>query len=163
MFYKQFAYRFTAVALALTTLAACSKGKQDDPMPTPMPTTVSGMSWMADGSSVTANSIQPTFTATDVSINGFAGNTASSTSVYLLMPAAVGTYQIAPNSTVRATYTTSTNAGGDVRYYATGGTLAITALTATSITGTFSFTGQDSNGSAPGTKAVSNGKFTVPR
>lgn len=79
----------------------------------------------------------------------------------------MGTYTFSPTSAASATYSTTTGSTTAV-YYAgpnSGGTLqagvtvVVTALTATSIKGTFTFTGINPNTGA--TKSITNGTFNV--
>ena len=85
----------------------------------------------------------------------------------LEFPNAVGTYTFSPSAAASATYVTNTG-GTSAAYFAgatgsgtvTGaGTIVVTALSATSVQGTFTFTGINANTGAA--KSVSNGTFNV--
>jgi hypothetical protein len=153
------------VCVAATTLvlAACSS-KQDDAKPT----TPVGMSWTVDGMAVSTTTTQSQKSSGTVSI---AGTAAGSTAGYvsLEIPNAVGIYTFSPTSTASALYSTpapstttvyyagaSTSSGGVT--VMGGGTIVVTSLTATNVTGTFTFTGVNQSGAS---KAITDGTFNV--
>jgi hypothetical protein len=140
--------RLAATVLAFTALAACSK--KEDATPTP-----AGMSWTVDGNSVTATAVAQT-TGTDVTL---AGSTGSTGGIFLDMPKTVGTYPLSSSSTASASYVVTPTQGGSQFYDATSGSIVVSTVTATAITGTFTFTGALSDGTK--TKTLTNGKFNV--
>jgi hypothetical protein len=145
--------RLAATVLAFTALAACSK--KEDATPTPTPAAAEGMSWTVDGSSVTATAVAQT-TGTDVTL---AGSTGSTGGIFLDMPKTVGTYPLSSSSTASASYVVTPTQGGSQFYDATSGSIVVSTVTATAITGTFTFTGALSDGTK--TKTLTNGKFNV--
>ena len=128
------------------------------------------MQWNVDGSTVNATG----FTSSPQSANNLVTLTGQVTAgaaltsqVMLDVPKAVGTYTFGPsalasgtyitrNPTTQAYYAGSTPGAGTV----TGaGTIVVTELTGTSISGTFTFTGI--NGNTGDAKSVSNGRFFI--
>ena len=157
--------RRTGALLLLTGLAACSSGIKDDPSPAPTP--AKGMSWTADGTTQTTTTLQSQQFQSSISIAGTIPATANPLYLSLDFPKAVGTYTFSPTVAASATYVA--NAGGTSAPYfagATGsgtvtgaGTIVVMALTATSVQGTFTFTGINANtGNA---KSIANGTFNV--
>ncbi len=147
--------------LVLTTLAACSSSKKDDPTPNP-----AGMSWTVDGTAVSTTTLQSQKGSTTISV---AGTEIGNNTLFLALeiPNAVGTYPFGPTSAAAATYSTNTGST-PAAYYAgatgsgtvTGaGTILVTALTTNNITGTFTFTGINANTGA--SKSISSGTFNV--
>ena len=155
--------RPTAALLLLAALAACSSSKKDDPVAPPAP----GMTWTADGTTQTTTTLQSQKFQSSISVAGTTSGSANPTYLSLEFPNAVGTYTFSPTAAASATYAPSTG-GTSTPYYAgatgtvtvTGaGTIVVTALTATNVQGTFTFTGINANtGNA---KSVSNGTFNV--
>ncbi|GAB3722520.1 hypothetical protein GCM10027594_03280 [Hymenobacter agri] len=146
--------RTTAAALALVSLAACSK--KNDATPTPAADTM-GMSWTVDGNNVTAS------TAVSQAVSGnlvtLAGSTGNTGGIFLDVPKTAGTYTITSSSDASASYVVTPSSGSSQFYDATSGTIVVSTVSATSISGTFTFTGTVSGGTA--TKAITNGKFNV--
>ena len=150
--------------MALTSLAACSSSKKDDPTPPPATT---GMSWTADGAALTTSTLQSQKFSTTISVAGTIPANTKPIYLSLEFPNAVGTYPFSPSSAASASYTVG--GSSPVAYYAganpgagtaTGaGTIVVTALTATSITGTFTFTGISAN--SGDSKSITNGRFNV--
>lgn len=154
-----------AALLLFTSLAACSSSKKDDPPPAP----TKGMSWSADGATQTTTTLQSQkFTAT-ISVAGTVPGGNSPTYLSLEFPNAVGTYTFGPTAVASATYVATTGPSGpSMAYYAGatgsgtvtgGGTIVVTALTATNVQGTFTFTGINANTGAA--KSITNGTFNV--
>lgn len=151
--------------LALTILAACSSSKKDDPNPTP----TTGMSWTADGGAQTTTTLQSQKFQSSISVAGTVPNGNSPLYLSLEFPNAVGTYTLSSTAAASATYVTNAGSSGPgMAYYAgatgfgtvTGaGTIVVTALTATNVQGTFTFTGINTNTGA--SKSVTNGTFNV--
>ena len=149
--------------LALTALAACSSGSTDTPDPTP---TV-GISWTVDGSAVTTTTLQSQKFTSTISVAGTVPAAANPAYLSLEFPNAVGTYTFSPTSQASGSYTASGNA--PAAYYAGanpgsgtvtgGGTIVVTALSATNVKGTFTFTGI--NASTGASKSLTNGTFNV--
>lgn len=144
----------TATAfLALTAMAACSSKKDDA---TPAAPTL-GMSWTVDGNNVTATTaVGQSASAT---IETLAGATSNAGGVFLDVPKTAGTYTITSTSDAGAAYIVTPAQGSSQSYEATSGTIVVTGATTTNLTGTFTFTGTLSGGTA--TKTLSNGKFNV--
>ena len=158
------ALRRTAALLLCTALAACSSSKKDDPAP---PTI--GRSWTADGTTQTTTTLQSQKFSNSISVAGTVAGGNNPLYLSLEFPNAVGTYTFGPAVAATATYTTSNSPNGMSATYfagATGsgtvagaGTIVVTALTATTVQGTFTFTGiSAATGNA---KSVSNGTFNV--
>ena len=155
----------TAAVLALTTLAACSSSKDDDATPT----TPVGISWTVDGVPVSTTTVQSQKGSSTVSIAGTATSGTTSRYLSLEIPNAVGTYAFSSSPLALGTYTTGSSGNNTVYYAGTlpsssgqttlgSGTIVVTALTATNITGTFSFTGVGQGGA---TKSITAGTFNV--
>jgi hypothetical protein len=152
--------RFAAPVVLLTSLVACSEKS------TPVaPSIPAGVVWTVDVDNYSTLNIQKTSTANTFE---FAGSvTRSSTDskgIDITFPKAVGTYAIPGSgaSAVTAIYVVvGPTAGAGAGYVGTSGTLTVTKLTATNITGTFSFTGVDSHGGPGATKTISNGTFNI--
>jgi hypothetical protein len=154
----------TATGLVLAAAAACSSAKKDDPAPeTP------SMSWTVDGSPVTTTTLQSQKSTSTVSVGGRATDSNGTVSYMTLeMPSALGTYTFGPSTPASGSYSTTTPTSGAV-YYAganagagtvTGaGTIVVTAISATSVKGTFTFTGINPNTGAA--KSITNGTFFV--
>ena len=151
----------TAPLLLFIGLVAFSSSKKADPTPT------TGMSWTADGTTQTTTTLQSQKFSSSISVAGTIP--ASSNPIYLSLefPNAVGTYTFSPTAAASATYVANTG-GTSMPYYAgasgsgtvTGaGTIVVTALTATNVTGTFTFTGINANTGA--SKSITNGTFNV--
>lgn len=146
--------RHVVTLLAIIFLAACSK--KDDPTPTP------GISWTVDGSDMKVGAVTTPVSGTVIQLTGYRSTTTSTSStsaaiIFLTMPKKVGTYALSNNNgTASASY-------GDngVLYLDTTGTITVSNLTATSITGTFAFTGASSSSSPNSTKTITNGQFNV--
>jgi hypothetical protein len=147
--------RVATTVLAFTSLAACSK-KKDDPAP-PVPT--KGMSWTINGSSVVAISTEKMISGTDIEIDGATGSAAAATVIKLSFPNKVGTYNLTSSSDATALYAVGNSTSGDL-YGSTAGKITVTIATATNIVGEFNFTGSDFNGAKPD-KVISNGKFDI--
>ncbi|RZL16126.1 MAG: hypothetical protein EOO62_02175 [Hymenobacter sp.] len=145
-------FRLAATVLAFTSLAACSK--KDDATPTP--TATEGMSWTIDGSNVTATTAVAQSSGTDVTL---AGSTGSTGGVFLDMPKTAGTYTLSSTSAASASYVVTPSQGSSQFYDATSGSIVVSTVTATAISGTFTFTGKLSGSTA--TKTLTNGKFNV--
>ena len=155
-------FRAAATVLALTFLAACSSKKEDAP-----PTMPVGMSWTVDGGTVSTTTVDSDNRPASISVAGIVPASASLASLSLGFPNAVGTYTIDSTASASANYTAAVgNTAGS--YYAgasgsgtvTGaGTIVVTALSATSVTGTFTFTGINPNTGA--SKSITNGTFNV--
>jgi hypothetical protein len=145
-------FRLAATVLAFASLAACSK--KDDATPTP--TATEGMSWTIDGSNVTASSAVSQTMGTDVTL---AGATNATGGVFLDMPKTVGTYTLSSSSAANASYAVTPTQGSTKFYESTSGSIVVSTVTATAISGTFTFTGTLSDGTA--TKTLTNGKFNV--
>jgi Family of unknown function (DUF6252) len=157
-FFMMFSFRSLRVAttvMALTTLAACSK--KNDATPTPTPTNAEGMSWTVDGNNATATTAAAQATTGNiVTLFGATGNTGG---VILDVPKTAGTYSITSTSDASGSYLVTPGTGASQSYDATTGTIVVSSVTATNISGTFTFTGAGSSGST--TKTLTNGKFNV--
>jgi PKD repeat protein len=156
-------FRATATLLTLASLAACSS-KKDDPAAAPN----TGMSWTVDGAAVSTTTLQSQKFTGSISVAGTVPAGATNPAYLSLeFPSAVGTYTFSPTTQASANYTSPGNA--QMAYYAgnnssantvTGaGTIVVTALTATNVTGTFTFTGINANTGA--SESITNGKFNV--
>ena len=156
--------RLAAGTVLLAGLAACSSGKKDDPAATPP----EGISWTVDGGRVTATSVQSQkSSATRLSVAGILRNSTSSGILSLEFPNALGNYDFLPAATVSASaYYTIPGTNADTYYagaYGIGnvtgaGSIVVTALSATNVTGTFTFTGISASGAS---KSITNGTFNV--
>jgi hypothetical protein len=123
-----------------------------------------------DGGTVSTTTTQSQQSSGLISIAGTVANGSASSYLSLQIPNAVGTYTFGTSSLASATYST-TSGTNSVVYYAgplplsTGqtvigsGTIVVTALTATNVKGTFSFTGNSIAYST--SKAITNGTFNV--
>lgn len=157
--------RPTAALLLLAGLAACSSSKKDDPTPDPM-----GLSWTVDGGNVSTTTTQSQKSNSLITVAGTVASGSTSSYLSLQIPNAVGTYTFGASSLASATYSTTSGSNSTV-YYAgplplsTGqtvigsGTIVVTALTATNVKGTFTFSGSNINSNT--SKAITNGTFNV--
>ncbi|OUJ74251.1 hypothetical protein [Hymenobacter crusticola] len=147
-----FSMRAAASLLVLTSLIACSK-KDAEPE-------YVGTSWTADGkeTKIPGGSTQVNASTIDLSINqAGVGNGPVSDGLYLVIPKSVGTYDLATSRNgAQASY------ASDKLYTATSGTITVTTLTATTLKGTFTFTGTDKFSTPSTTKTITNGKFNRP-
>ena len=143
-------FRIAATVLAFTSLAACSKDKDE----TPAPADAKGMSWTVDGSNVTALSTQSTAAGTDVLLGG----ATATGGIFLSLPKTAGTYALSSTSDASAIYVVSSGQSSQT-YDSTSGSIVVSSVSATNITGTFTFTGTLMGGTA--TKTLTNGKFNV--
>jgi hypothetical protein len=144
------------VLLALTFLAACSKDDADPDTSTP------GISWTVDGTNVTAYTIDKVVSTTSIRLNAVAGTVSGSGSLILIAPKKAGTYILSPTSAsteAHAFYSASTSTTA-TPYEASAGSIVITTLTATNVTGTFTFTGDEMQGGST-RKVITNGKFNI--
>ena len=149
---------FVAVWVLLA-LSACSK--HDDASPEP-PVVAS---WVIDGQERTSVLARAEVNVDKVAVyiyQNFASSSSkgSAVTVTLFVPNRVGTYTIAPNSQVSASFMdfdTSTGNSQD-SYSADAGTITISALTATTISGTFNLTGKGYLNKQV-TKSLTSGKF----
>ncbi len=154
-----------AALLLFTALTACSSSKKDDPNPAP----AKGMSWTADGTAQTTTTLQSQKFPSYISVSGTVPAGSNPTYLALEFPNAVGTYTLSPTVAASATYVTSNGPSGTSAGYFAGatsngtvtgaGTIVVTALTATNVQGTFTFTGI--NAATGSAKSVSNGTFNV--
>lgn len=104
-----------------------------------------------------------------VSVAGTIANGSTSSYLLLEIPNAVGTYTFSSATKASATYSINSSTTNSA-YYAGGlpssngqstigaGTIVVTALTATNVTGAFIFTGIGPAGAA---KSITNGTFNV--
>lgn len=151
-------------------LAACSSSKKDDPTPPPP----AGMSWTVDGMAMSAATTQVQKNSSTLYISGTASSGIETSLVSLEMPMAVGTYPFDPTLTASSYYRTSTSGpnGNTIQIYVAGdpsattpgtitgsGTIAVTSLSATNVSGTFTFTAINPRGGL--SKAVTNGAFNL--
>jgi hypothetical protein len=152
--------RSAACLLALTALAACSKSN---------PAPFTDMAWTVDGNNVTATSTRKEITGNTVEIVGsYTTSRTASTGVDIKgLPLAVGTYSIiAPTGGANELFAayvdvnlSSTTSNG---YFSTGGTVTVSSVSSSNITGTFSYVAEDvSSGSTAAPKTITNGKFNM--
>ena len=147
--------RLAATVLAFASLSACSKKKDD----APAPTNPEGMSWTVDGGNVTAATAVSQTSGSDITLAGGTGTTGASSGIFLEVPKTAGTYTLSSTSNSSASYQVTPASGSTQSYEATTGTIVVSGITATNITGTYTFTGTDVNGTT--SKTISNGKFNV--
>jgi hypothetical protein len=153
--------RGAATSFAFLALAACSS-KKDDPAVQPTP----GMSWTVDGATVKTTNLQSQKNGATLSVAGTQDlSNTSAGYIALEIPTAMGTYTFSPTATASAVYSASSPrmvyyAGASSGNTVTGaGTIVVTALSSTNITGTFTFTGIESTTGA--SKSITNGTFNV--
>jgi hypothetical protein len=153
--------RLAAPVVLLTSLVACSS-KKNDPV---APIILAGVTWTVDGASYVAANIQRTSTINTFEFAGsITRSTTDSKGVDITFPKAVGTYDIPGTgaSAVQAIYLeVGPTAGTAAGYVGTSGTITVTNVTASNISGTFSFTGLDSHAGPGATKSISNGTFNI--
>ncbi|MFC6225722.1 DUF6252 family protein [Hymenobacter artigasi] len=162
--FRTLSYR-AATVVALASVSACSSSSAPGADPTP----ARGLAWTVDGAAMSTTTVQSQTGSNTVSVAGTVTNGSTSNYLSLEMPNAVGTYTF--SSTARASATYSTNSGTTNAVYYAGalpsssgqntigaGTIVVTALTATNVTGTFTFTGI---GPAGASKSITNGTFNV--
>ena len=147
-------FRRVVTLLALILLAACSK--KDETTPTP------GISWTVDGSDIKVGAIATPVSATIIQLTGYRSvttstSTSNTATISLIMPKSIGTYTLSNNKgAASASYGDS-----GTLYLDTTGTITVSSLTATSITGTFSFSGANPFSTPNSTKSITNGQFNV--
>lgn len=157
MTFRYTPFRVAVAALAITTIASCSKDKTTDPTPTP----AAGMGWTMDGGSVTATAASATTLGTDLAILGLTGSASAGNGILLSIPPRTGTFAIdaTANSVAGALFTPPT--GNTLS--ATTGSIVVTTYSpsttagASNVVGTFTFTASDGTI----TKTFTNGKFNV--
>lgn len=147
-------FRLAATVLAFTSLAACSK--KEDATPTPTPAATEGMSWTVDNNNVNADAATAQVSGSEVIVTGAKGSTGG---IFLQVPKTVGTYTLSSTSAASANYIVTPAQGSSQFYDATSGSIVVSTVTATAITGTFTFTGTLSGSTT--TKVLTNGKFNV--
>jgi hypothetical protein len=146
------------VLASLITLGACSK-KSDDPAPAPATTTYA-TTWTADSKNYTATT--STAVVSNNTLTLVIGQAVSTTEGYtmgLTVPAAVGTYDLANTSSL-SSYATSVG-GTATAHLVTTGSVTVTTLSATEVTGTFNFAAVSLSPIA--TRNITNGKFAIKR
>ena len=154
--------RYAATVLALSSLAACSSKEDAAPEPS------RGITWTVDGKTATTTTLQSQKSGSSLLLSGTYTNGSTTSYLMLNVPATVGTYPFGPTSEASGTYSVGSGTALSAVYYAgaTGsgtvlgaGTIVVSALTATSATGTFTFTGINSNTGAA--KSLTDGTFNV--
>lgn len=158
-----FSYRSATLAFAAALLAITACSKDDDGYPAPAVVA----SWMFDGQNRTSTSAWGETSADKVAVyisQEFAtpNSKGSSVTVTLFIPKRVGTYTISPNSAASANFAdlnTSTGLNNDA-YSADAGSITISTLTTTAVSGTFTLTGK-SYKNTQSTKSLTAGKFNV--
>ncbi|SDX79393.1 hypothetical protein [Hymenobacter psychrophilus] len=154
-------YAATAPLCALLALTACSKRNDAIPQQPVL------ASWTMDGQERTSTNTraETSFDKVDVYIyqNFMTPNSnGTEVTVSLYIPKQIGTYTIGPNSQARANFIdldTSTGVNKE-SYTAEAGSITISTLTATSVSGTFTLTGTGYLNKQL-TKSLTNGKFTA--
>jgi hypothetical protein len=146
-------YTFFILAFLITALSACHKDLPANPNATSSSSTGGSTGTMAlqfNGATYTASSITAVDSSAKLQIAGVVNN---STNIYVATKVGftVGSYDIATNAAA-ATFTAS-----GTTYTATSGTIIVTAVTSTSVTGTFSFITTNAAGDTTGT--ATNGSF----
>ncbi|RZK14708.1 MAG: hypothetical protein EOO56_24370 [Hymenobacter sp.] len=158
-------FRHLLVPISLVVLGACAQKKDDA---TPVVATT-GFSWTADNTNYTSTTATATIQGNNINLDGTMISGGDTNGITLSVPAAVGTYNTAGASTAvnySMFYAIMSNNTPTLYMASNGGnigsgTVTITTLSATTVVGTFSFTGQTISG--PATKTVTNGKFSVKR
>ncbi|RFP67039.1 hypothetical protein D0N36_00710 [Hymenobacter lapidiphilus] len=154
-------YATAAPLCVLLALTACSKRTDAYPQPAVV------ARWTIDGqerTSILARA-ETNFDKVNVYIyqNSMGPNSSGTqVAVSLSLPKSIGTYAIGTNSQTQATFIdlgTSTGPNGEP-YTAETGSVTISTLTATSVSGTFTLTGRGYLNKQL-TKTVTNGKFTA--
>ncbi|MFD2787665.1 DUF6252 family protein [Hymenobacter rubripertinctus] len=143
----------------LLALTACSKHNDASPEPPVV------ASWIIDGQERTSILARAEVSNDEVDVyiyQNFAGPSSkgSTVTVTLFAPKRVGTYVIGPSSQARASFTHLDTSTGNNRdsYSAEGGSITISTLTATTISGTFNLTGKGYL-NKQSTKSLTGGKF----
>ncbi|GAA4364585.1 hypothetical protein GCM10023185_34220 [Hymenobacter saemangeumensis] len=127
------------------------------------------MAWTVDGSNVTATSTRREITGNTVEIVGaFTTSRTRSTGVDIKgLPLAVGTYRIiaptgAANELFAAYVDVDLNSTSSNGYFSTSGTVTVSSVSSSNISGTFSYVAEDrSSGSTAPPKAITNGRFNM--
>lgn len=150
-----------AAASALLALPACSSSNTDSPTPS-----TSSMRWAVDGVDIQATTVTvsaPRPSDGKLTIAGEWGTGASTRAVTLELPGQTGTYDLAlPRPPAPLVFYTEGSAGTRVPYAPSAGNITVNSFSATSISGTFRFTGSTSPLTSPD-KEITNGEFTVYR
>ena len=152
------------LGFALVVLAgACSKNNDGPAAAT------TEFSWTADNTNYTSTTATATIQGTTMMLNATAPSGSSNHGITLSVPAAVGTYStMGASPAVNYSMFYFITAGtASVLYMASNGgsigegTVTVTTFSATTISGTFSFTGTTLTSGL--SKAVTNGKFSIKR
>ncbi|MDO7848000.1 DUF6252 family protein [Hymenobacter sp. M29] len=140
-----------AAVLALSFFVACSS-KRDDPAPVPV--AFSGMAWKVDYVKTKALSarVQPSGNYLTISGVGSVGTS----SMLLYVPNAVGTYALDGTSPAYASY--SAAASNTQVFSCTSGTIVVSSISATNVTGSFAFKSANYTGDS---RDVTEGVFNV--
>jgi hypothetical protein len=116
------------------------------------------MSATVDGSGWTARSVAATKTAGFVGVGGGASD---GSTIAFAFPDHTGTFTVAGQDGTNASYTAGGKSWNAVFGSGGSGTITVTALDASHVAGTFSFTAPGLSGGATGTKTVTNGTFNI--
>lgn len=159
--------------ILLITVLAISCGKDDAPEPAPTPTfdyflraKVDGVQFEAvaprilagkTANRITVSAILPNLRSFEITISDYPSNPVGT---YVIPAPASSTYlanlKFSDNSSSSSIFTAGTACGAT----GTRGTVVITAISATEISGTFSFTGTQTTGTCPRpTKVITEGSF----
>lgn len=158
-----FPFFVRSLGFALVMLVgACSKNND-------APAATTAFSWTADNTNYTSTTATATIQGATMMLDATAPSGSSSAGVSLSVPAAVGTYStVGASPAVNYSMFYFISAGtASVLYMASNGgsigegTVTVTTFSATTISGTFSFTGATLTGGL--SKAVTNGKFSIKR
>jgi hypothetical protein len=128
-----------------------STGPNDQPGSHSMSATVDGSSWSAQAAAAQRS-------------NGFVGVGASASdlsTISFAFPDHTGTFQVASQDGTNASFISSGKSWTAAFGTGGSGTISVTTLTATRVTGTFSFTAPALTGGATGNKTVTNGTFDI--
>lgn len=145
-----------ALTVLLASFAACSSNTPTAPSPTPAPTAAGIVSALFDGTAFSATSVaRATVTGATIAIDGAEGRRGLRFSIVATTP---GTYAVQTAAVVDGdqSWGVGLSFGAD----GSGGTVVLSAISATRVTGTFQMTVvQPSTGNR---RLITNGRFDVP-
>lgn len=147
---RHLAFRVAASLLGLASLVACSKEGDDEVIP---PVVTQGMAFTVNGVPFRAQTFLARIMGTNAFVSGAATDTATTYSIRLEMPKRVGTYNLSDTTRASAFYTR----GSTGLYADTTGIITVTAVSDTSITGTFDFVAKPDTGTV--NVSITNGIF----
>ena len=157
-----FSHRLATLAFAASLLALTACSKDDD---SSAPTQPGVASWILEGQKLTSSTGYGDINFDRLDIYIYQEVTISNSkgvglNLELHVPMKVGTYTIGSNSIANARFADPNTYIGIDPYSADAGYVTVSTLTASTVSGTFAFTGKSLRNNQL-TKRVTDGKFTI--